>query len=171
MKEKIIHRPLCEWPKPLKGLLLGFLLLLSSGVSIGIIYLYTTTSFSLNGTVEHYKGSPLQSEDLVGIPDKYAKPISELLLTTHNHFLGFAFIFFFICGLFYFNSVIKGYVKNFLMIEPFISTWITFASIWAIRYIHSEFVYLTFIAALLTYLSFFLLLVILVYELGFKKAP
>ena len=166
----IIQRPLHEWPKSLKGFLFGFLLLLSSGVSIGIIYLYTTTSFTINGTIEHYNGSSFSSEEVINIPEKYAKPFSELLLTTHNHFLGFAYIFFFICGLFYFNSVIKGRLKSFLLIEPFISTWLTFASIWAIKYIDPGFAYLTFIAAIFTYGSFYLIVSLLLYEIAFKNS-
>ena len=153
------------WPKPIKLLILGFLFLLISGVTIGLVYLFTTTSWSLSGTVEHYKGSENEADELE-IKDKYAKPVSEMLLTTHNHLIGFSFIFIFICILFYFNTVIKGPLKNILMVEPFISTWLTFSSLWGIRYIGSIFVYLTFISALFTYLSFYLITVILIYDLS-----
>lgn len=163
-------KKLYTWPKPVKRMLIGFLFLLISGVSIGIVYLSTTTSFSAEATIEHYNGSRIFEEDIISVPEKYPKPYSELLLTTHNHLIGFSFIFFILCGLFYFNSVISGPIKNFLLVEPFVSTWITFASIWAVRYVHSDFVYLTFIAALLTYLSLVILVLVLVYELGFKKA-
>ena len=82
-----------RWPKPVKGLILGFLVLLISGVSVGLIYLFTTTSLSTTGTIEHYNGSDITSQSSLNIPEKYAKPVSELLLTTHNHFIGFSFIF------------------------------------------------------------------------------
>jgi hypothetical protein len=169
MTNSLIQEELFTWPRPLKRFLIGFLLLLTSGVTIGIIFLFTTTSFSTNGTIEHYNGSPVPAEDTLLIPEKYAKPSSELLLTTHNHFIGFSFIFFIVCGLFYFNSTISGRLKNFFLIEPFISTWITFASIWGLRYIDPNIVYVTFIAALLTYTSFYFLIFILMYELLKKK--
>jgi hypothetical protein len=161
---------LYTWPQPLKVFLIGFLFLLTSGVSVGIIFLFKTTSYSASGTIEHYKGSPIQKEDTFSVPDKYPKPVSEMLLTTHNHFIGFSFIFFFLGGLFYFNSTIKGGLKNLLLIEPFISTWLTFASIWGIRYIDLRIVYVAVPAALLTYFSFYLLVVILLYELSLKKS-
>jgi hypothetical protein len=169
MINKLQQDKLIEWPRPIKRLLIGFLLLLTSGVTIGIIFLFTTTSFSTTGTIEQYNGSPVPIENTLLIPENYAKPFSELLLTTHNHFIGFSFIFFIVCGLFYFNSTITGRLKNFFLIEPFISTWITFASIWGLRYIDPSIVYITFIAALLTYASFYFLVFILMYELTSKK--
>jgi len=169
MTNNFPHRPLSKWPEPLKVFLISFLLLLTCGVSVGLFYLFTTTSFSPTGTIEHYKGSTITADSLLDFPEKYAKPASELLLTTHNHVIGFSFIFFILCGLFYFNSTISGRLKNFLLVEPFISTWLTFASIWGLKYIDTYFVYLTFMAALLTYSSFFFLVIILLYELRYKK--
>jgi hypothetical protein len=160
-----LHR----WPKPVKGLCIGFLILLFSGVSVGLIYLNTTTSLSTTGTIEHYNGSDISDASSLNIPEKYAKPVSELLLTTHNHFIGFSFIFILLGGFFYFNTTITGRLKSFLIIEPFFSTWITFASIWGIRYLDSAFVYLTFVGAIITYCTFYLMVFILLYELSLKK--
>jgi hypothetical protein len=160
-----LHR----WPKSLRGLLIGFLFLLISGVTVGLIYLFQTTSLSTTGTIEHYNGSEINDESSLDIQEKYAKPVSELLLTTHNHFIGFSFIFIILGGLFYFNSTITGQLKSFLIIEPFFSTWMTFASIWGIRYFDSSFVYLTFAGAIITYFTFYLMVLILLYELSFKK--
>ena len=170
MADKFIQSELYSWPKSLKGFLIGFLFLLTSGVTIGIIYLYHTTSLSVTGTVEHYNGSEIYSEENLILPEKYAKPITELLLTTHNHFIGFSFIFFIVCGLFYFNSMITGRLKTFLLVEPFMSTWLTFASLWGLRYIDPNIVYITCLAAFLTYISYYFLVIILFYELTLKKS-
>jgi hypothetical protein len=169
MNEYFLEKGLHTWPKTLKFFLIGFILLLTCGVSVGIVFLFTTTSYSVTGTIENYNGSPIQSEDSFSIQDKYAKPVSEMLLTTHNHYIGFSFIFFILGGLFYFNSTVTGGIKKILLVEPFISTWLTFASIWGIRYIDPIFVYITFIAAFLTYASFYIISFILIYELYFKK--
>jgi hypothetical protein len=169
MNDQAFRQGLHTWPKPLKIFLTGFIFLLTSGVSTGLVFLFSTTSFSATGTVEHYNGSPVSPDDTISIQEKYPKPIPEMLLTTHNHFIGFSFIFFILGGLFYFNSTITGRLKHFLLIEPFVSTWLTFASIWGIRFINPNFVYISIAAAVLTYISFYLLVGILIYELTLKK--
>jgi len=161
--------PLYLWPKPLKYFLLGFLFLLTSGVTSGLVYLNFTTSMTTSGAVEHYRGSPGSGEDLLDVKDKYPKPASELLLTTHNHLIGFSFIFLMLGILFYFNSIVRGRFKTFLLVEPFVSTWLTFTSLWGTRYIHEYFIYITVTTAVLTYLSFFLVVLIVVYEVTLKK--
>ncbi|MCH8326424.1 MAG: hypothetical protein IIB83_07685 [Bacteroidetes bacterium] len=107
--------------------------------------------------------------EVIDIPETYPKTISEMLITTHNHLIGFALIFFAIGLIFYFNSIITGFWKIFLMIEPLVSTIVTFASIWGMRYIAQEFVYLAAVSSALIYLSFFIMSVIIFYELIFKK--
>jgi hypothetical protein len=121
-----------------------------------------------NGTVERYNGSKVNPDDFE-IAEKYPKPISEMLLTTHNHVITFSLIFTAIGLIFYFNSIIGGFWKDFLILEPLISTIITFSSIWGIRYIHESFVYITIVSAVLMYISFYLMSVVLLYELGFKR--
>lgn len=157
--------------KDFRYLLLTYLIIISCGLSVGLIYLSQNTKFSANDTVEHFKGS-LQDNtgDEVNIPDKYPKPISELLMTTHNHIFGLGLIFFSISLIFYFSSVINGFWKSFLMIEPLISILITFGSIWGIRFIHPDFVYLTILSAILMYSTIFLMIILSVYELVFYRS-
>ena len=161
--------PLFAWPKPLKLFLLGFLFLLSSGVLTGLGYLYYTTTLTPSGAIEHYRGSKDNGEEIFHVKEKYPKPVSELLLTTHNHLIGFSFIFIIVGGLFYFNSIITGRLKIFLIVEPFFSTWLTFMSLWGIRYIHESFIYFAVVTATLTYLSYFIIITILSFELMIKK--
>jgi len=106
MTDQLLKQGLHTWPKPVKLFLVGFIFLLTNGVTIGMFFLFTTTSFTAVGTVEHYNGSSVSADDPLAIQEKYPKPLSEILLTTHNHFIGFSFIFFILGGLFYFNSTI-----------------------------------------------------------------
>ncbi len=153
-----------------KRLLIIYLITVSCGLLVGVIYLSRNTNFSVNGTIEHFNGSVQNIEtEGVSIPDKYPKPVSELLMTTHNHILGLGFIIFSISLVFYFTSVFEGYWKNFLMIEPLISVLITFGSIWGIRFIHPGFVYLTILSAIFMYSSLFIMIVVSLFELIFKK--
>ncbi len=154
----------------LKKLLITYLCVLSIGVVVGLIYLYTTTNYSVSGTITRFKGSEQQNiQDDFEIPENYAKPISEMLISTHNHIFGLSFIFLSMGLMFYFNSILNGFWKSFLMIEPFISILTSFGSIWGMRYISNTFVFLAVISALLMYLSFFVMLFILLFELLLKK--
>ncbi len=155
--------------KTLKRFLSAFLFVLTLGVTIGLVYLNYTTSMTSTGTIEKYNGSQQGELDEFEIAESYPKQINELLLTTHNHIISFAFIFGFMGIIFYFNSVVVGFWKNFLLIEPIFSTVITFSSIWGIRYIHEGFVYITIISASLMYVSFYIMSAISLYELNFKS--
>ena len=74
-----------------------------------------------------------------------------MIQTTHEHVNSFAIISFMIGVIFYFNSIINGKLKTFLMIEPFISTIITFLSLWLIRFINTSFA-LNILSSTLMYL-------------------
>ena len=145
------------------------ILTLSIGVLTGLVYLYNTTNLSSSGTIQRLSGSSETSD--FDIPDSYPKSISELLITTHNHIIGFSFIFLIVGIVFYFNSILIGFWKSFLMIEPLLSIVITFGSIWLIRFVSTDFVYVAIVSSSLIYISFFIMIVIVLYELIFKKAP
>lgn len=152
----------------IKLFLRSFLILLTFGVSVGLAYLYYTTNYSVDGAVTRYKGSELNDADFE-IADNYPKPVSEMLVTTHNHLIAFALIFLSVGSIFYFNSIIKGFWKTFLMVEPLLSTIVTFSSIWAVRFISPHFIYLTIISSILIYISFYIMVSICIYDLTFNK--
>ena len=160
---------LYRFDKPLKRFLTFFLITLTCGMIVGFVYLNQTTNLSSNGTINRISGS--QEEAGFDIPDYYPKPISELLITTHNHIIGFALIFFVLGGLFYFSTILNGFWKNFIMIEPLVSVLVTFGSIWGLRFISTDFVYITIISSTLIYTSYFIMVSIILYELNFKKIP
>jgi hypothetical protein len=161
---------LFELDKTLKNFLIAILFVLTTGLGTGLIYLNYTTNYSPKGATQRFNGTNIERGiDDFDIPDHYPKPISEMLITTHNHILGFSFIFFITGLIFYFNSIIKGFWKSFLLIEPTISIVITFGSIWLMRFVHEDFVYLTILSSILLYLSFFIMAGCSAYELKFKK--
>jgi len=150
-----------------KYLMTAFLLVLITGVSVGLIYVMETTSFSMKGTNEHYAGSKMTDE--LDIPEKYPKNFEGMLLITHTHLISFAFIFLAMGAIFLMNTVITGDWKTFLIVEPFLSVLGTFGSIWGIRYLSEFFSLTVMIFGLLTYLTFYFMAGILLYELLFKK--
>lgn len=143
-----------------------FLLVLSIGVSVGLVYVCTTTQINTNGTVEHYAGSDTDEFD---IPEKYPKSFEAMLLTTHTHIISFGVIFLLLGALFHYNSVISGTWKMVIMIEPLVATLVTFGSIWGIRYCDPSFAFLTILSGTLMYISFYVMTVVLLYDLLFKK--
>lgn len=164
-----MQKKLCQLDRSLKNLLLMFVLTLTIGVFIGIVYLGETTHLSPSGTIERWNGSQVEQDSNFDIPSQYAKSHSEMLMTTHNHILSFSLIFIAIGSLFYFNSTIVGFWRNFLMLEPFISTVVTFTSIWAMRFIDENFVIVILISAILLYCSYFIMAGVCIYDLTFRK--
>ena len=112
--------------KTAKYFLSLFLITLGIGITTGLYYVYLTTDSTPSGTIERYNGSESVENE---IPEEFPKPLENMILTTHNHVNSFAIISLFIGAIFYFNSMITGKLKLFLMAEPFVSTLITFSSL------------------------------------------
>ena len=165
-----MNNKLYNLDKSLKKLISSFLIVMLLGVCVGLINLYFTTNLSPSGTVTRWNGSQENIDNEFEILEEYPKPISEMLITTHNHFIAFGLIFGIVGFIFYFNSFITGFWKSFLIIEPFISIVVTFSSIWAMRFISEWFVYVTILSAVFLYSSFFILTFVSLFELLFRKS-
>ena len=156
-------KTLREQNDQVKLLIIAFTICLVVGVSIGLVYIYTTESTSAAGTIEHYRGSDVTGD--FDIPDKYPKTFEGMLLTTHTHVIAFAIIFL-ILGLFWaMNSIVVGWWKLFFLVEPFVSVLITFLSLWGIRYVSDSFSYISMVFGILTYASFYLMAWIILLDL------
>ena len=143
-----------------------FLITMQLGILIGIGYIYYTTSLNPEGTIEHYNGSEVFDDD---IPEEFPKTLENMILTTHAHVNSFAMISLIIGLIIYFNSIVVNKFKLFLMVEPFISTIVTFSCLWLMRYLSDNFVYLVIISSTIMYLCWSVMVLICLYELNFKK--
>jgi len=151
----------------IKRLLTLFLVVLTIGITTGLIYLSLTTGSKISGIEEHYKGSVIKDE--FDIPDKYPKTVHNLLLTTHNHLISLSIIFLIMGGIFSFSTSIKSEVlKSFLIYEPFFSIILTFGGIWGIRYLHPLFLWVVIVSGIIMYSSFYIMAFISVFELNKK---
>jgi len=159
---------LYQMDRSLRHFLAAFLILCTIAVTIGLIFVFHTTEMHTSGIEERYKGT--EEADDFGTAQSYPKTVFEMLLNTHNHLFGFSFIFLAVGGIFYFNSVITNRLKYFLLVEPFFSVFITFASLWGLRFIDSAFKYLVFVAGIITYLTYFFIVIVLLYELILKTS-
>ncbi|MEE8336230.1 MAG: hypothetical protein V3S48_07330 [Candidatus Neomarinimicrobiota bacterium] len=158
--------PLSLWPRPMKYLVSVFMLVLTIGVTTGLVYVSQTTGFRPGGAEEHYRGSP--ANDDFDIQEKYEKSFENMLLTTHSHIISFSIVFFILGILLYFTSTFSEGWKRFFMIEPLVSTFVTFGSLWALRYLHSSLSILTLISSLLMYVSFYIMAGVIFYESMFS---
>ena len=147
--------------------LLAFIVCLTIGVTVGLVYVWKTTSMSPAGAAEHYSGSVVSGD--LDIPEKYPKSVESMLLTTHTHVISFAMIFLVLGGIFSLNSLIKGSLKTFVIIEPFITVLGTFGSIWGMRYLSSVYSYLSIIFGVMTYFTFYFMVGVVLYDLILKK--
>ena len=150
-----------------KYFLSAFLITMAIGITIGLAYVYITTNMSSEGTVEQFNGS--QVKNSTEIPEKFPKPLENMVLTTHDHILSFAMISLLVGGIFYFTSIVTGKLKTILLIEPFISSVLMFISMWIMKYLNSSFVLLMMLSGIATYLCWYIMIGVSLYELLMKK--
>lgn len=167
-----MNKKLYELDNTKKILLACFLIVLSIGVGLGILYVYLTTSMTVEGTEVRYAGDLLGDNynDEVDILENYPKSFTELVSHSHNHIVQFTFIFFLTALIFERNSIISGYLKRFLMIEGFGSIILTFGGFFLIRFLSRNFSYLVMSSSFLMYLTFYTMVSICLYEIFFKKS-
>ena len=145
----------------LKKLLTYYLFTIGIGFSLGVLYVYLNSEFSNTGMVEQYVGNNNEWEP------KLPKTLKDLVSHAHEHITMFSIIFLSIGVIFSYNSVIKGFWKSFLILEPFISIIITFGGFFVIRYITTTFSYVIIFSSFLMYICFYIMLFICLYELIF----
>lgn len=142
---------LYELPSIQKSLIKMVLITLTFGIILGLIYVSVNTSIKPNSIASYYQGSEVVDEFELS----YGKSFKELLQTTHNHIIAFTFIFT-IMGFMMSMTHYSEKIKKFIIIEPFISTIITFSCMFLIRYVSDLFVYLMIISSMLMYLTYFI---------------
>ena len=148
--------------RSLKFLTTAYLIVLGIGVTTGLIYVAATTSMTPSGAIERYIGNDDDWEP------KQPKEFIDLVSQAHQHIVMFSFIFLSIGFIFNRNSIIKGPMKLFLMIEPFISIIVTFGGFFILRYLAPSFVYIIIVSSSLMYICFYIMLYVSLYDL-FKK--
>tara|TARA_B100000131_G_scaffold321768_1_gene373633 strand:+ start:82 stop:597 length:516 start_codon:yes stop_codon:yes gene_type:complete len=157
--------------KNIKALCISFLIVLSIGVTMGMIYIYLTTSMTIDGTEVRYAGDniPENFDPDIDVLENHPKSILELVSHAHSHIISFAFIFFLTALIFEKTSIITGKWKRALMIEAFISIILTFGGFFLIRFIDRSFSYLVITSSTIMYLSFYIMIGVCLYELIFVK--
>ena len=157
-----MENKLNQLSRSLKFLTVAYLIVLGIGVTTGLIYVAATTSMTPSGAIEQYIGNDDDWEP------KHPKEFIDLVSQAHQHIVMFSFIFLSIGFIFNRNSIIKGPIKLFLMIEPFVSIIVTFGGFFILRYLTPSFVYIIIVSSSLMYICFYIMLYVSLYDL-FKK--
>ena len=166
-----MENKLYQLNKNLKALCISFLIVLSIGVAMGMIYIYFTTSMTIEGTEIRYAGDniPEEFDPEIDVLESPPKSALELISHAHSHIISFSFIFFLTALIFEKNSIITGKWKRILMIEAFVSILLTFGGFFLIRFIDRGFSYLVITSSLIMYISFYIMVLVCLYELIFIK--
>lgn len=116
----------------LKVFLTTFILVLTLGYFVGLIFVEHTSSFSSTGVQEQFRGT----SEISNTPEmKYEKSLNEMYVFLHNHILSLSLVFVILGGIFYFSSIVPEGLKRFLMIEPLIAIVTTFGGIALVRFV------------------------------------
>lgn len=113
-------------PKEIKLLIGAFIIVLSIGFYMGLLFVGETSSANPNGIEEHYLGN--ENDENAEVM-RFKKSDQEMLTLVHNHILSMSIIFFLV-GLIVSITKLNKKLKLFLIVEPFISVILTFGGLY-----------------------------------------
>lgn len=145
----------------------AFLVLLTTGYTVGLFFVDHTTTGTLRGLTEEFRGV---SENSQAMELKYAKSVDEMYIFLHNHILSLSLIFFAVGGLFYFSSSVSARFKGFLIVEPFVAIATTFGGIWLMRFVSEHFSWLVIVSGVSMVGCYVVMVVLILRELWMKKS-
>ncbi|MFY0652639.1 MAG: hypothetical protein JXQ96_11425 [Cyclobacteriaceae bacterium] len=115
-----------NFPNYVKRMIFFFTLSMTVGYFTGFNFIYHTTELKPKGIEQNYNGN---EEDEDAEVMMFKKPEKEILTTIHTHILSFSLIFIAMGGILL-SVPMNQKIKSFLLVEPFISTIVTFGGIW-----------------------------------------
>ena len=145
-----INGLLSTFPKEIKLLIGAFLVVLSIGFYIGLLFVGETSSTKPTGIEEHYLGNEAIEDAQVM---KFKKSPKEMLTIVHTHILSMSFIFFLV-GLILTTTRLNKKLKLFLVLEPFLSVLLTFGGIYFLWKGITWFKYIVIFSGILMTLTF-----------------
>ena len=150
--------------KDVKLLTSTFLIVLTIGFFSGTKFLFYSNTTTPIGIEEHYNGNEFSDNQEVM---KFKKSEKEILNIVHSHILSMSLIFL-VIGYFLTKTDISNPLKNFLIVEPFVSIVLTFGGIYMLWLEISWFTYVIMISGILLHVCYFLAVFLIFKEL-YKK--
>lgn len=127
----------------LRLFLTAFIVVLTAGYVIGIVFVDHTTSITPVGIEEQFLGTP---ETFDNAEMKFAKSSHEMFVFLHNHILSLSLVFFAVGGILYFSSIVSERAKRWLMVEPLVAVLTTFGGIALVRFVSPLFSWLVLLS-------------------------
>lgn len=156
---------LLSLPKEVKSFLAVFVIVLSVGYATGLLFVGQTETTTPAGIQENYLGN---EDDPDAAVMKFEKGEREMLTIIHTHILSMSFIFFLLGGILLFAQLPQK-LKFFLILEPFFSIILTFGGIYFVWKGIEWVKYLVLISGILMSFCFVTSVLIVLYQLLFKK--
>ncbi|MFD0977993.1 hypothetical protein [Salinimicrobium gaetbulicola] len=153
-------------PKEIRTFLAVFVIVLSVGYFTGLLFVGQTETTTPAGIEENYLGN---EDDPDAKVMKFEKGEREMLTIIHTHVLSMSFIFFLLGGIMVFTQLPQKF-KFFLILEPFFSIIATFGGIYFVWKGVEWMKYVVMISGVLMTLIFITSVLIVLYQLLFKKA-
>ncbi|PCH49270.1 MAG: hypothetical protein COC22_06930 [Flavobacteriaceae bacterium] len=160
-----VHGLIHQFPKEVKAVIFVFIITLSVGFYGGISFVNNTTSMQPTGVASNYLGNE-DDEDAETM--QFKKSEHEILTIVHNHILSMSVIFFLLSLILSTTSINKK-LKYFLMMEPFLSVFLTFGGIYFLWNGILWVKYIIIISGILMTITFVLSTFLIMYQLLFAK--
>lgn len=151
---------------PLRLFLTAFLVIMTAGYLVGLLFVEHKTAALPHGIAAEYRGMP-EAEQAAEF--KYPMSADEMYLLLHNHILSLAIVFFAVGGIFYFSSVVSNQLKTWLIVEPLAALGTTFGGIWLTRFVAEEFSWLVLVSGIATAVCYFLMVTLILKELWIRQ--
>ncbi len=152
-------------PNELRNLIIPFVVVLSIGYFLGVMFIDHTSSLNPEGIQENYLGNEVtEPTEII----KFKKSTYQMFNLIHTHVISMSIIFF-IMGLLLSISDLNKYLKVFLIIEPFFSIVLTFTGIYFLWKGILWMKYIIFISSILMTLVYFASAFIVLYQSVFIK--
>lgn len=158
-----------DLPRLLRHLLASFLIVIAAGYTLGAFFVDHTTDTDPDGIAERFLGTEGVGIDPMAMPPEreiqYEKSAAEVLNITHTHVISLALVFLAVGGIFVFASGIPGWLRGFLVLEPFLSIVLTFGGMWLLRYHSPSWSILIAVSGMLMSLCFYVMVGVSVWQL------
>lgn len=152
-------------PSELRNLIISFVIVLSTGYFVGVMFIDHTSSLNPQGIQDNYLGNEVTEPiDVI----KFKKSSYQMFNLIHTHVISMSIIFF-IMGLLLSITDLNKYLKAFLIIEPFFSIAATFLGIYYLWTGILWMKYIIFISSLIMTLVYFASAFIVLYQSVFVK--
>ena len=152
-------------PSELRNLIISFVIVLSTGYFVGVMFIDHTSSLNPQGIQDNYLGNEVAERiDVI----KFKKSSYQMFNLIHTHVISMSIIFF-IMGLLLSITDLNKYLKAFLIIEPFFSIAATFLGIYYLWTGILWMKYIIFISSLIMTLVYFASAFIVLYQSIFVK--